>query len=82
MRNIEKYNKYYGKSTYDSRKLIYFMICIFLIITFFFGPLGGGVSNLPENNNITPVVNAPENIPPVTPIPNPQSPKNIINSRN
>ena len=58
------------------------MICIFLIITFFFGPLGGGVSNLPENNNITPVVNAPENIPPVTPLQNQEKEKNNENNNN
>ena len=74
MRNIEKYNKYYGKPTYDSRRLIYFIIIVFLIITFFFGPLGGDYSNLPDvqNNPIT----TPENVPVVNPIQNPEKEKN------
>ena len=54
MRNIEKYNKYYGKNTRDPRKVIYFIIVVFLIITFIFGPLGGGQSNVPaiEDNQM------------------------------
>ena len=50
MKNIEKYNKYYGKS-YDVRKIIYFVIILILIITFFFGPIGRVDSNMDIVNN-------------------------------
>ena len=63
MRNIEKYNKYYGKE-YDSRKIIYCVIIFILIITFFFGPIGGGDTNIDINSNTNPV-NAQENLTPV-----------------
>ena len=66
MRNIEKYNKYYGKNTRDPKKVIYFIIVVFLIITFIFGPLGGGQSNVPviEDNQM----NNPGNTPIITPL--------------
>ena len=40
MKNIEKYNKYYGKQ-YEVRKIVYCLIIFLLTTTFFFGPIGG-----------------------------------------
>ena len=65
MKNIEKYNKYYGQQKYEIRKIIYFAIFLILIITFFFGPFGGtdpylneSISNNQANtlDNIAPIV--------------------------
>ena len=39
MKNIEKYNKYYGKE-YDVKRIVYCLIFVLVIITFFFGPIG------------------------------------------
>ena len=39
MKNIEKYNKYYGKD-YDVKRIVYCLIFVLVIITFFFGPIG------------------------------------------
>ena len=71
MKNIEKYNKYYGKS-YDVRKIIYFVIFLALLITFFFGPIGRADTNVDITNN-SPTTNQ-QNEPPIIPLlPNQQT---------
>ena len=69
MKNIEKYNKYYGKE-YDVKKIVYCLIFVLVIITFFFGPIGGSEEsylslgmnydqiNLQENPN--PIISSQE----------------------
>ena len=57
MKNIEKYNKYFGQK-YEVKKIVYFAIILILVIMFFFHP-----SDI--ENSLTDQVNTQENIPPI-----------------
>ena len=61
MKNIEKYNKYFGHK-YEVRKIVCFAIILILIIMFFFG---GPVVDTDLENSLSNQANTQDNIAPI-----------------
>ena len=80
MKNVDKYSKYYGKNSHNSKKVIYFIIFIFLLIIFVFRPFSQDISNIPDIGNIQ--INTPENIIPVNPVQTKEKNEETNNSEN
>ena len=71
MKNIDKFNKYYG-TNYDIKKITYCLVIFIFIINFFFAPVSFADANLDLNSNTNPINNQ-ENPTPILPSQNKES---------